>query len=269
MTPPTHNQIWNPGHFATPQQATATLNRILDAQDGRFYHPLPTIIDQAAVNKEKRTVDGVASVEEISRTYYKIHIDGIDLKQYKKNPVVLACHSQYAWDLMPGAIGTIRSVTKADGQLVFKGMQFDDDPLADAWFQKIVKQIVRMVSIGFCNASYTLIEERDKKKDETYYYWDITSCELMEISVCPIGANRGAFIGSESAAIAQAAAEVAAKNEEHAQQIAAMQSRIEAAETRLSELLNRLDSDRAVQTKGLGVRLDKATDRLAVLAGAS
>jgi Caudovirus prohead serine protease len=168
----------------------------LDRWNGVLSQDAGLILAQGAIDKENRMVSGVASVEEISRTGWFISIDGMDISQFKKNPVVLASHCPYSYaSMMPGAIGTVERVSKKENTLVFKNMTFDDEPLADAWFQKIAKRIVRMVSIGFIPVQWEFAEAQPKKKgDPTIFYLNIIKSELTEISPVSVGANRGAFI---------------------------------------------------------------------------
>lgn len=187
----------------TRQLVEAGFEDAVAALQGCLTQETEFAIDQAAINEKKRSVNGTASVEEVSRTFYLIRIDGLDIRQFKKNPVVLASHSACAYGtLMPGAIGTVGSVSKSGNSLLFKNMTFDEDPLADAWWQKILRRTVRMVSIGFLPLEWAFVEEQPKKKgDPARWYVDITKSELLEISPVCIGANRGAFIdyGRESA----------------------------------------------------------------------
>lgn len=152
------------------------------------------------VNEADRTVSGIANVESISRSGIKIHLDGLDLTSYHQNPIVLAAHSAFAYStLMPGAIGTVEKVFKARqaSELRFRNLKFDTDPIAEAWYQKVLCGTVRMVSVGFLPLEWTFVSEtvgKGKDKREISYI-DIPKSELLEISVVPIGANRGAFIG--------------------------------------------------------------------------
>jgi len=146
-----------------------------------------------------RSIHGVASVEEISRSNLRIDVDGIDLRGFRKNPVVLAAHTSITAASMPGIIGSVGSVAKRDGMLVFRNMLFDDDPLSEAWFQKIVKGLCRMVSIGIVPVEYEYVEETEKGKDQrTIRYIRVLKSELLEISPVAVGANRGAFIDPSS-----------------------------------------------------------------------
>jgi len=76
-------------------------------------------------------------------------------------------------------------------------MTFDTDPIAEAWFQKVLKGVVRMTSVGFMPHEWSVESEtrgRGDKKREVLFI-DVPESELLEISVVPIGANTGALIG--------------------------------------------------------------------------
>lgn len=153
------------------------------------------------VNEADRTVSGVANAFSISRSGIRVHLDGLDLSHYAKNPVVLASHRSVSADLMPGAIGQIERVYRAEDNAVlrFRNLKFDTDPLAEAWYQKVKSGTVRMVSIGFIPLEWNLESEvvgRGKDKKEVPFI-DIPQSELLEISVCAVGANRGAYIGHD------------------------------------------------------------------------
>jgi|GEM_PF-4546410 len=204
-------------------------------------------IEQEAVNEKKRSVNGTANVEEISRSFWLIRIDGLDIRQYKKNPIVLANHCPVAYGtLMPGAIGTVGSVSKSDNALNFKNMVFDDDVIAEAWWQKVRKNIVRMVSIGFLPLEWTYVEEPPKKKGDPYkYYIEITKSELLELSVVCIGANRGAFIdsGREGATFSSDRAEAADDNNQG--RLSNRMTLIEEEIKKLSQLITSSDPKRS------------------------
>lgn len=154
-------------------------------------------LDQSAIDQKARSVSGTASVEEVSRTRLFIDVEGIDLSGFKKNPVVLAGHHDVVPStLMPAVVALVGSISKKEGSLIFRNMTFDQDELSEAWFQKITRGFVRMVSVGIVPQDAEFVEEEvgrgDKKK--LIRYVRVNQSELVEISVVPIGANRGAFI---------------------------------------------------------------------------
>ena len=152
---------------------------------------------QASIEIDKsRAVSGIASVEEISRTWWMIRVNGIDLTHFKNNPVALAQHRQVVpFTLEPAAIAMIERVWKSGTTLKFRNMVFDTDPLAEMWLGKIMRGFVRMVSIGFIPHEFEYAQTEPKNKNERPIgFIDVIKSELTEISPVVIGANRGAFI---------------------------------------------------------------------------
>lgn len=152
---------------------------------------------QADKKAGARVVNGTANFEEISRSGHLFRMEGADLSHFKRNPVVLAMHEMATPDLMPGVIGHVRSVSIEGKSLNFAGMTFDDDPLSEAWFQKVSKGLVRMVSIGARPMEWEVAEKKVKDSrgtDRAMRFIDVLAWELVEISVVPIGANRKAMI---------------------------------------------------------------------------
>lgn len=145
----------------------------------------------------KRTVSGIASVREVSRSNLLIEPEGIDLRHFRRNPVALACHHQIVpMTLEPAVVALVGRVGIMDKALAFKNMNFDTDPLAEAWLQKIRSGFVRMVSVGVRPVKVEYVEEERGKGEnrELVRYLRFIESELIEISPCGIGANRGAFI---------------------------------------------------------------------------
>jgi len=184
--------IYVPRSKVTDALLRDSFEQELSAGGGLVWTAAPLAIETQSLNEEARSVDGVASVESISRTGHLFRIAGMDIRAYnERNPVVLACHRQMSDGLLPGAIATVRHAYKRGDTLGFKGMTFDSDPIADAWWQKVRKGIVRMVSIGALPIEWDIAETTTGKK--TVRFIEITESELGEISVTPLGANRGAY----------------------------------------------------------------------------
>jgi hypothetical protein len=165
-----------------------------------------SLLGLETIDQKARAVSGTASIETVSRTGLLIDIEGIDLSQFKKNPIVLANHHDVVPStLSPAVIAMVGSISKKGNALEFQNMTFDDDPLSEAWFQKVTKRFVRMVSVGVLPTEVELVDRSDeesdgkgdgktKKRKRPVRYLHVKSSELLEISVTPIGANRGAYI---------------------------------------------------------------------------
>lgn len=188
--------LGNRGPEQTQELLKEWLAETLESGGGLFHQELPLQIEKEATSNERRAISGTAGVEEVSRSSLLIDIKGLDVSHFNEfNPVVLACHSQCTMDLMPGAIGTVEKVFKSGNALKFKNMTFDTDPLAEAWWQKVSKGIVRMVSVGIRVFEAQFEEEPPKTKGKPgRLFLRATESELLELSVVSIGANRGAMI---------------------------------------------------------------------------
>ncbi len=155
-------------------------------------------LDTQASDAPERSVSGVASVESVSRTGLKILVAGLDVSYYNDvNPIVLAGHNCIAQSsLLPGAIGTVRKVSKRGSSLLFKDMTFDTDPLSDAWYQKVLNRTIRTVSIGVRPLEVEFKEETigKGKNQRIVRFLEFTKSELLEISPVCIPANLGAII---------------------------------------------------------------------------
>lgn len=197
------------------------------------------------VNEDERAVSGVANALSISRSGIRLSIKGLDVSYYNQdNPVVLANHRPISLDLMPGAIGTVERAHKAKEQteLRFRNMRFDTDPIAEAWYQKVLSGTVRMVSVGFLPIAVDLATEtvgsgKDKRE---IVFLDIPASELLEISVVAIGANRGALIG------------------QHGQNTYERLAQVEAAVARLLAALGVSESSDEATVAAAMARLEKA-----------
>lgn len=123
-------------------------------------------------------VEVIVSTGSVDRHMEKIEVAGVDLKAFKKNPIVL-----YGHDYASLPIGKATSIKKVNDQIVAK-VQFATEEYA---FAKTVYDLIKGgyindVSIGGIvqqwNQDYTVIEKM----------------EMVEFSVVNIGANRDAKI---------------------------------------------------------------------------
>ena len=118
----------------------------------------------------------VISDETRDRAGEVIKVDGWDLKNYKKNPVVLFGHSYYS---LP--IGKATKVYIEDGKLIAEGIWASHEQ-AQTLRKMYDEGFVKTTSVGF------IVKERDKKDDSI-----ITRAELLEFSVVPVPANPSAL----------------------------------------------------------------------------
>ena len=189
-------EIYLPTQGQSNQDLLNAFDQILNSTGGVVHAATPFTLDQKGIDKENRSASGTAWVEEISRRGYFFKAKGIDFTNYlKTNPVVLACHQQATAELIPGAIAMVSDMAVSGKKLKFSGMVFDVDPLSEAWWQKVSTGFVRMVSIGPMPISWDVAEVViGKGKDEKVIrFIEVTESELVELTVCPVGANRPAL----------------------------------------------------------------------------
>ena len=207
--------LTTPRSLWTPDMLRENFERAVEEARGVLWAEAAFELDEAATNKEKRAVSGVARDSSVGRSGgFTYDFAGMDIKHFnEKNPVALAAHNQIVpLTLEPAAIARIAKVTKnvKDGLLLFRDMTFDETPLANAWYEAIVRGFVRMVSIGAMPIEWELVEEEDKRRKRVNRYINITESELIEISPVPIGNNRGAFIDPRHVRSSDAAPSAAA-----------------------------------------------------------
>jgi len=139
---------------------------------------------------KKRTV--VISTSRLNRKGFRVLSTGIDVEQYKKNPVLLWMHNR-PWrgtkdEVMP--LGTVKDIRLEGDQWVGE-LDFDmDDPFAAKVAQKWDKGIYQMVSCGLTPVEFSEAEEHILPGQR---YATLSKSRLDEISVVDIGANDDAL----------------------------------------------------------------------------
>lgn len=132
---------------------------------------------------EEGEVEVVVSNSGKDRQGETILLEGIDLKEIKKNPVVLWAHE---YSGLP--IGKITSIRKTAGNLIAK-IKFATEiyEFANTVYQLILEEIINAVSIG------GIVKEYDEND-----YTIIKKLEMVELSVVPVGAHPDALVISKS-----------------------------------------------------------------------
>lgn len=124
----------------------------------------------------------VVSNSNEDRYFEKILVEGIDLKQIKKNPVVLWGH-----DYRGLPIGKITKIWVEDGNLMARiQLSIEKYDFAKQIYDLILDGVINAVSLG----------GQVKKWSEDYS--TIEQLELYEVSVVPVGAHRDALITERS-----------------------------------------------------------------------
>ncbi len=135
----------------------------------------------------ERAVISVISSEIVDRDREVMLVKGLDLKWYRKNPVVMYGHSHVG---LP--IGKNQWIRKDKGRVMAKTIfaTEDQNPLAEQVYQLFKGGFLRAWSVGFI-----VLESRDPKPDE---FEDpvtrvITKWVLLEYSAVPVPANMEAL----------------------------------------------------------------------------
>lgn len=127
----------------------------------------------------------IGTTEMMDRDGESVSIDGWDLKNFKRNPVILPQH-----DYRQPAIGKALNVKKDNGKLMFK-IQFPDEgihPLADVYHGLYKTGFMNASSVGFIPREW--FDGDGKKKP----YRTFTKQELLELSLVSVPANPEAIV---------------------------------------------------------------------------
>lgn len=160
------------------------------------------------VNADRREVTIAYSAESIDRDGDIIRQKGIDLKAYRKNPIVLFAHGA-RWGPAEGQLPIARSMKlfrSDDGLKSFSVDRFvaaDIHLLGDTVFRMLASSpaFLNAASIGFLPLK---VEERELEDDEKERFWraaDFKKVEKLEHSIVPVPANSDALRGAKSAGI--------------------------------------------------------------------
>lgn len=149
------------------------------------------IIEVKSSNEDKREITAIASVESKKgdRDGDVVHLDGLDLRGYKKAPVVLWSHNSSG---LP--IGRSKK-TWIDGKKLMMNIQFatmEENSFADSVYKMIKSKYINSLSIGFAPNW----EKAEYDKDRRGY--DFTESTLLEVSIVNVPANAGAQIITRS-----------------------------------------------------------------------
>jgi HK97 family phage prohead protease len=134
----------------------------------------------------------ICSDESINSYGYRVLVSGIDLGSFKKNPVMLFNHDSMSWggDIYNGPIGRWENIRKENGQLLADAVIDMDDEKGKIIGNKIEKDFIRAASIGF-KVLKVSEDAADMLPGQTRP--TVTKCELVEISVVDIPANKNAL----------------------------------------------------------------------------
>jgi len=127
---------------------------------------------QAELKKEGDTIEFIATDETLDRHGEKISIDSWDLKNFKKNPVLLVNHDYRVQNI----VGKAKNLRTEGKKLIFEPVFHELTDLAEEVSAMVKEGFLNTVSVGF-------LPHWPEQKGQ-----DVTN-ELLEISFVPIPAN--------------------------------------------------------------------------------
>lgn len=148
--------------------------------------------EPASWNDERRSARFVMSAEVEDRDGDIVMQDGLDTLAFMKNPIALYSHN--SWGLPIGRWDNVQKVSgrpkRTEGECIFDPEGIEDD--CDAIASKVKIGTIRMCSIGFIPR---VINRRAEVVGQMRYSgYEILEAELIECSICPIGANPMALV---------------------------------------------------------------------------
>ncbi len=139
-----------------------------------------------AINEESRTVQFVISSEAVDSYNTVFRMDGWDLDEYTRNPIV--CYNHNVHGSNPDTIIGTSRVFK-EGDLLIGEVTFEDaetNKLAEKVFRKVKNGTLRMASINAVILNGRMGNKDQAEDPEVVYF---TRQKLQEWSVVSIGAN--------------------------------------------------------------------------------
>jgi len=142
-------------------------------------------------NDGVRTATFIASTGTVDRQGDIVDVDGWELADYRKNPVLLFGHDSRA---LP--IGKVTDIRVEDGKLMAKteGVGEGVHDMADSIWAMVKTGFLNAVSVGF----RALEREPRFDKDGIWLGYKFIRQELMELSIVPVPANPEAIVVARS-----------------------------------------------------------------------
>lgn len=135
----------------------------------------------------KRQIKVIAASGRADRAGDIVNVEGIDLKNFKKNPVILYGHDHYG---LPVAKAVKMGVEDGKLMMVFEFADAETYAFADTVYRLVKGGFLKGVSIG----ARILEAEWIKDKQDNIIGREFTALELLEVSVVAIPADSKALI---------------------------------------------------------------------------
>jgi len=157
-------------------------------KDGNVNEDVIIFKDATIGVETDKSIGWTLSDDSIDRDFERFDSSGWQLKEFKKNPVLLWSHNH---DIP--AIGRVHNPKVKDGRLTGK-VEFDpEDELAQQIERKVKAGYISAGSVGFFPMKVELPEDDDKSEVQLIY----RKQELREFSICNIPANPNAVVEPE------------------------------------------------------------------------
>lgn len=151
---------------------------------------LKGLVDKESINEKDGTISvAVATDSSVDRDGEIVSTDGIDTKNFERNPVLL-----YAHDYRSDPIGKVIQIVKENNRMLFTP-QFavDVSPRAKQYFDLVKGGFLNAFSIGFIPKTW-----EDRQNSDGSISRVFTTSELLEISLVPVPANPQALVLARS-----------------------------------------------------------------------
>jgi HK97 family phage prohead protease len=142
-----------------------------------------------STDEDKREIEAIASVQKKDRDNDILYLDGLDIANFKQNPVILWSH-----DSSQPPIARATKVWVEGKQLKLK-MQFptsEEYSFADTIYKLVKGGYINNLSVGF-KPDYEKTSFNEKNRG-----YEFKAAELLEVSIVNIPANSGAKIITRS-----------------------------------------------------------------------
>ena len=148
---------------------------------------------EVKATKEDRVVEFIATKEVVDRDGDIVKVSGLNVKNYKKNPVILLNHDRRG---LP--VGKAVRVVKSGGELKVK-IKFADPEeysVADTVYKLVKGGYINAVSMGLMPDWETMEYKEDKKTKKRIR--TINKADILEISIVTVPANQEALVTGKS-----------------------------------------------------------------------
>lgn len=142
-------------------------------------------VEVKSIDKEAGTLEAIFSTADVDRHGDTVQQDGWDLKNFKRNPVILNSHNYGDAAEVIGKASNVRvEQRKLQGDITFA---VKENPKARVIFDLYAGGFLSAFSVGFIPTKFK------QNKDGSTDWWTIEEAELLEVSAVSVPANARAL----------------------------------------------------------------------------